>query len=59
MVQLMKKSSKESCTTNPLTITIKDEGNYIIKVSATDKSGNTTDKTSKQYVINKKGPKLW
>lgn len=50
-----KKSSKESYT-NPITITIKDEGNYIIKVSATDKSGNTTDKTSKQYVINKKGP---
>ena len=49
-----KKSSKESYT-NPITITIKDEGNYIIKVSATDKSGNTIDKTSKQYVINKKG----
>ena len=42
--------------TDPVTITIKDEGKYIIKVNATDKSGNTTDKTSKKYVINKTGP---
>lgn len=42
--------------TDPVTITIKDEGKYIIKVNATDKSGNTTDKTSKEYVINKTGP---
>ena len=42
--------------TDPVTITIKDEGKYIIKAHATDKSGNTTDKTSKEYVINKTGP---
>ncbi len=42
--------------TAPVTITIKDEGTYIIKGHATDKSGNTTDKNSKEYVIDKTAP---
>lgn len=42
--------------TDPVTITIKDEGTYIIKGHATDKSGNTTDKNSKEYVIDKTAP---
>ena len=50
-----KKTGPQSYT-DPVTVTIKDEGKYVIKVSATDKSGNTTDKTSKEYVINKTGP---
>ncbi len=42
--------------TDPVTITIKDEGTYIIKGYATDKSGNTTEKNSKEYVIDKTAP---
>lgn len=42
--------------TDPVTITIKDEGTYIIKGHATDKRGNTIDKNSKEYVIDKTVP---
>lgn len=42
--------------TEPVTVTINDEGKYIIKVRATDKSGNITDKSSKEYIISKTGP---
>lgn len=42
--------------TGPVNITIKDEGTYIIKGHATDKSGNTIDKSSKKYVIDKTAP---
>ena len=42
--------------TDPVTITIKNEGTYIIKGHATDKRGNTIDKSSKEYVIDKTAP---
>lgn len=42
--------------TDPVTITIKNEGTYIIKGHATDKRGNTIDKNSKEYVIDKTAP---
>ncbi len=42
--------------TNPVTITLKDEGTYVIKGYATDKSGNSSSKSSKEYYINKTAP---
>ena len=42
--------------TNPITITLKDEGTYVIKGHAIDSSGNATDKTSGKYVIDKTPP---
>ena len=42
--------------TDSVTITLKDEGTYVIKGHAIDSSGNTTDKTSGKYVIDKTPP---
>ena len=40
----------------PVTITLKDEGTYVITGHAIDSSGNVTDKKSGKYVIDKTAP---
>ena len=53
---VISKKTDPKTYTDPVTITIKDEGTYIIKGHATDKRGNTIDKNSKEYVIDKTTP---
>ena len=50
------KTEKDKKYSGPITITLTEEGSYIIKGHAKDDWGNTTDKTSEKYIIDKTAP---
>ena len=50
------KTEKDKKYSGPITITLIEEGSYIIKGHAKDDWGNTTDKISEKYIIDKTAP---